>query len=110
MPRGNPSEMTAASKTMVADPQRQPLNPATWKMSPDNKRAKEPSARIRHVIEPDVECHAVFIGIREHQVGMNRGVDCKQDGKDGKPDHQRNAWIETGAECANQSERAQSAE
>ncbi len=66
---------------------------------------KKSSSCIRHVVEADVDRHAVFIRIRKHQVGMNRGVDCKQGSESSKPDHQRHARIETGTERDNQSNR-----
>ena len=58
-----------------------------------NKSAQESSAGVRHVIKAHVESNAVFVGIGEHQIRMDRGVDGENHRKDGQAPHQSNAGI-----------------
>ena len=53
--------------------------------------AKQPPPGIRHVVEADVQSHAILIRVGQHQIGMDRRVNRKNHREDSKADHERQA-------------------
>ena len=52
------------------------------------ERAEKTPASVGHVVEPDIQRDAIFVGVGQHQIGMDRRVDRKNHREDGEADYE----------------------
>src|SRR5208283_3077190 len=69
------------------------------------KRAKEPSAGIRHVVEAHIYRDLVIVGVGEDEIRVHGRIDREYDHENGEPNHQRGSRGNLKTKCSGEAER-----